>query len=129
MGVSKKTATTAIGEIEYETAECDHCGNEVVADDAVGVLVGPKTVSHWGASRFKRGESRNLCPLCASVVFDYDGRGNGKIPRGWNALTHRMLQIEEPWFSSITGFLTGCLGALVGLLLASGVLWVIGLVV
>lgn len=97
--MTTRTATTAHGEVEYETVECDSCNNEVAQEKArdfvIGDIKASKSWTHRSHARFEiydEGRYRGtLCPYCSDMNhIDVDMSSSSPnmrdIPRAiWNA--------------------------------------------
>jgi hypothetical protein len=75
---STETIETAHGPIEYDTVPCANCEHDVVADEAVSVVLGGEidmAFSSIGKVHLSGAdiEAAHLCPYCAESVFDFDG--------------------------------------------------------
>jgi hypothetical protein len=120
--VPTETATTAYGEVEYETVACDNCGNEVIDDEAVAGVVGVNVSGGmFGGMEVNRGEPFNLCPHCAEALFGYRKSGYGGIPISWNALVHRLTMTDDPFFA----FAFAALGTLTALFVGAVVVGIL----
>jgi len=69
-------ATTAHGTIQYEAVECAHCGNKVLEEEAIGIMIDPYEVTCKyrgiceGIHR-KATKEVVVCRYCAESLFDY----------------------------------------------------------
>lgn len=72
----QRTATTAYGEVEYETVQCEGCENEVPKEDALALAVGDlykrRVWSHSNERNYCFRDDSDfyeawLCPYCADV--------------------------------------------------------------
>lgn len=78
--MSKRKATTAHGEIEYETIPCENCDNDVLKEEAVPVHLDPKSkrcneATICGAEHPYPRQESTLCLHCAKSIFGYERKG------------------------------------------------------
>ena len=122
---STETIETAHGSIEYDTVPCANCEHDVVADEAVSVVLGGEvelTLSSIGKVNLGGAdiEATHLCPYCAESVFDFDG-DSGVIDTARIARYRRWNLIENEGIWLVMAAVFGVL-ALVQLLGLIGVL-------
>jgi hypothetical protein len=80
----QRTATTAYGEVEYETVQCESCENEVAKEDALALAVGDiykkRVWSHSNERKYYFNDDSDfyegwLCPYCGDVKNTSIDRG------------------------------------------------------
>lgn len=89
-----RAATTAHGEVEYETVECSSCGNEIPKDEAsrfiIGDCAGVDKWSHrgdeWEFTSYRTGWA---CPYCRDDPAGYPTARIG----GWFADLDPFVQV------------------------------------
>ena len=109
-----ETVETMHGKVEYETVECDMCGNHIQESEAVPITTNAKMEKRWGGMEVKHGYRRNMCSFCAESFFDQRTAKGAIVTSPWQVFVERLRQTEDPMFALMTGFAFGLIGVVVG---------------
>ena len=111
-----QTTVTEHGEVQYDTVDCQMCGNEVPEDEAVGVAMDARiSVRSLSGLEVKSGHRSNLCNFCSESIFERSGRHGAVSATPWQVLVERVVRMDDIMFTLFFALGAGFLGALSGL--------------